>query len=57
MPLDFLKFVTDGWLLGIVTLGSFRKARISKGVPLDFLKFVTNSAIRDFVTLSDFYKS
>ena len=36
MPLDFLKFVTDGWLLGIVTLGSFRKARICGGSAIIF---------------------
>lgn len=30
MPLDFLEFVTNGRLPEIVTLGGFRKARISR---------------------------
>ena len=50
MPLDFLKFVTDGWLLGIVTLGSFRKARISKGGAIRFFEVChkqCDSGLRD----------
>ena len=31
MTLDFLKFVTSGRFLGIVPLGGYRKARISRG--------------------------
>ena len=36
MPLDFLEFVTNGRLLEIVTLGGFRKERISKGDAIRF---------------------
>lgn len=38
MPLDFLEFVTNGRLLEIVTLGGFRKARISEGDAIRFFE-------------------
>ena len=38
MPLDFLKFVTDRRFLEIVTLGGFRKARISKDDAVRFFE-------------------
>lgn len=38
MPLDFLEFVTNGRLPEIVTLGGFRKERISEGDAIRFFE-------------------
>ena len=36
MPLEFRKLVTDGWFLEIVTLGRFRRGRVSSGHAIIF---------------------
>ena len=45
MPLDFLKFITDRRFLEIVTLGGFRKARISEGDAIRFFEVYHRQAV------------
>lgn len=38
MLLDFLKLVTDGWFLDIVTSGGFLKVRVVEGCDIRFFE-------------------
>ena len=57
MTLDFLKFVTSGLFLGIVTLGVIAKRGFPGEMPLYFLKFVTDRRFQGIVPLGDFRKA